>query len=303
MRIGIFLGDLTRDSSRVDAAVAAAERSAAAGFTSVWMPQIFGLDALTTLAVIGSKVPDIELGTGVVPVYPRHPGALAQQALTVQSAASGRLTLGVGLAPQLVIEGMFGYSYDRPASYRAEYLAALAPLLRGDQADSETDRITTHLRLDISVPEPPQLLVAALGPRMLGLAAEYADGTVTWMTGEATLADHTVPTLRAAPGGADKRVVAALPVAVTDDVATARTRAAKVFVVYGQLPSYRAMLDREGAAGPEDVALIGSAEEVTARITALFDAGVTEFVAVPFTSGDDAHATFETLAALVDDPH
>lgn len=301
MRIGIFMGDQSGDTSRVDVAVDAARRIADGGFTSLWMPQIFGLDALTTLAVIGAQVPDIELGTGVVPIYPRHPGVLAQQALTVDSAAGGgRLTLGIGLSHQLVIEGMFGYSFERPASYMEEYLTSLAPLLRGERADAVTDRITTRLTLDIVSPEPPGLLVAALGERMIRLAAQYADGTVTWMTGEKTLADHTVPTMRAADGGDAKRVVAALPVAVTDDITAARELAAKIFVIYGQLPSYRAMLDREGAAGPEDVAIIGSADEVSERIGAMVASGVTEFVAVPF-SRDDAPATFETLASLLGD--
>ena len=300
MHIGIFLGDLAGDSSTVEAAVAAARRTADRGFSSLWMPQIFGLDALTTLAVIGAEVPDIELATGVVPIYPRHPVVLAQGALTTQSASGGRLTLGIGLSHQLVIENMFGYSFERPASYMEEYLQALAPLLRGEQTDSETDRITTHLKLDIAVPAPPGLLVAALGERMLRLAADHADGTVTWMTGETTLRDHTVPTLRAAAGSETKRVVAALPVAVTDDVGAARSRAAENFAIYGQLPSYRAMLDREGAAGPEDVAIIGSAADVTERITALFEAGVTEFVAVPFSGGDEAHRTLDTLGGLLD---
>lgn len=300
MRIGIFMGDLAGETSTVQAAVDATRRIAESGFASVWMPQIFGLDALTTLAVIGAQVPDIELGTGVVPIYPRHPGALAQQALTVQSAAGGqgRLTLGIGLSHKLVIEDMFGYSFDRPATFMGEYVQALAPLLRGEQTDSETERIITHLRLDVNVPAPPGLLIAALGERMLGFAAEHADGTITWMTGENTLATHTVPTLQSAAGDDAKRVVAALPVAVTDDVASAQARAAEIFKIYGILPSYRAMLDREGAAGPEDVAIIGTANEVTGRISTMIESGVTEFVAVPF-SGPDAQATFETLRSLV----
>ncbi len=299
MRIGIFLGDLSGDTSRVDAAVAEARRVADAGFTSVWMPQIFGLDALTTLAVIGAQVPEIELATGVVPVYPRHPGVLAQQARTVQSAAGGRLTLGIGLSHQLVVESMYGYSFARPASFMDEYLQALAPLLRGEGADVVTERLTTRLTLDIADPEPPGLVVAALGERMISLAAEHADGTVTWMTGEQTLLTHTVPTMRAATSES-KRVVAALPVAVTDDAGGARDRAAQVFQVYGQLPSYRAMLDREGAEGPADVAIVGSAAEVTDRIRALFAGGVTEFVAVPFHR-PSAAATWEALAPLVDE--
>jgi F420-dependent oxidoreductase-like protein len=299
MRIGTFAGDLGGPRSTVQAAVDAARAAADAGFTSFWMPQIFGLDALTTLGIIGAQVPGIELGTAVVPVYPRHPSTLAQQALTVQSASAGRLTLGIGLSHQVVIEHMMGYSFDKPASYMEEYLLALAPLLRGEQTDVDGDRVTTHMKLDIAAPSPPGLIVAALGERMLRLAADHADGTATWMTGPKTLAEHTIPTLRAAAGRDGKRVVAALPVAVTDDVAGARARAAEAFKVYGVLPSYRAMLDREGAAGPEDVALIGDADSVTDRIKAMFDSGITEFVAVEFTRGDDGARTRETLAGLL----
>ena len=299
MRIGTFAGDLGGPNSTVQAAVDAARAAADLGFTSFWMPQIFGLDALTALGVIGAQVPGIELGTAVVPVYPRHPSALAQQALTVQSASAGRLTLGIGLSHQVVIEHMMGYSFDKPASYMEEYLASLAPLLRGEQTDVDGDRVTTHMKLDIAAPTPPGLIVAALGERMLHLAAEHADGTATWMTGPRTLAEHTVPTLRAAAGADTKRVVAALPVAVTDDVAGARARAAEAFKIYGVLPSYRAMLDREGAAGPEDVALIGDARTVTDRIESMFDSGITEFVAVEFSRGDDGARTREVLAGLL----
>lgn len=299
MHIGIFSGDLEGPRATVDAAVENAKRAADDGFASFWLPQIFGLDALTTLAVIGGQVPDLALGTAVVPIYPRHPAALAQQALTVQSASQSRLTLGIGLSHQMVIEHMYGYSFERPASFMEEYLTALGPLLRGEQADADTDRIRTHLRLDVADAAAPGLLVAALGPRMLRAAAELADGTVTWMTGPTTLAEHTIPTLRAAAGGQDKRVVAALPVAVTDDLAGARARAAKAFEVYGILPSYRAMLDREGAAGPEDVALIGDAATVTDAIKGMVDSGVTEFVAVEFSGGDDARRTRDALASLL----
>ncbi len=299
MRIGIFAGDLGGPRSTVAAAVESAKAAADDGFSSFWLPQIFGLDALTTLGVVGSHVPDIELGTAVVPIYPRHPAALAQQALTVQSATQNRLTLGVGLSHQMVIEHMYGYSFDRPASYMEEYLTALGPLLHGEQTDADTERLKTHLKLEVADVTPPGLIVAALGERMLHLAAEHADGTATWMTGPTTLAEHTIPTLRAAAGGADKRVVAALPVVVTDDAAAAKARAAEAFKIYGVLPSYRAMLDREGAAGPEDVALIGDAASVTDRIKAMVDSGVTEFVAVPFSGGDDAARTREALISLL----
>jgi alkanesulfonate monooxygenase SsuD/methylene tetrahydromethanopterin reductase-like flavin-dependent oxidoreductase (luciferase family) len=126
-----------------------------------------------------------------------------------------------------------------------------------------------------------------------------ADGTLTWCTGPATLAEHTIPTItRAADelGRPTPRVIAALPVCVTTDKAAAAERAAKVFAVYGTLPSYRAMLDREGAAGPADIAITGTVAEVQDRISALAAIGVTDFAAVEFGATPDEIA--ETRAAV-----
>lgn len=299
MRIGLFFGDGTLD--RIIASARTAEEQ---GFDSIWMPQIFGLDALGALTLIGHEVPRIELGTAVVPTYPRHPSALAGQALTASAAAGGgRLTLGIGLSHQIVIEHMFGYSFEKPVRHMREYLTALVPLLQGGTADIDGETLSAHLALAVPGAQPVPVVVAALGPKMLKLAAERAAGTVTWMTGPRTLADHTVPTITSAAetaGTGPMRVVSALPVAVTDDVAGARARAAEVFAVYGGLPSYRAMLDREGAAGPEDVALVGTAAEVRAGIEAMRDAGVTDFVAVEFATDETtATATRDVLRELL----
>jgi alkanesulfonate monooxygenase SsuD/methylene tetrahydromethanopterin reductase-like flavin-dependent oxidoreductase (luciferase family) len=146
------------------------------------------------------------------------------------------------------------------------------------------------------------VLIAALGPKMLDLAGRVADGTMTWMTGPATLRSHVVPTITAAASAAGRpapRIAAALPVCVTDDVAAARAFAARAFQVYGTLPSYRAMLDREGADGPADVAIAGDATAVVGAIRAIEDAGVTDFVASPFGSRDDRRRTLDALQALV----
>ncbi|MCU1496465.1 MAG: F420-dependent oxidoreductase, family [Acidimicrobiales bacterium] len=298
MRIGIFVDGLTLDELLTVAKTVEAE-----GFDSLWLPQIFGLDALSALTLVGHTVPRIELGTAVVPTYPRHPAALAGQALTASAASGGRFTLGIGLSHRLVIEGMFGYSYAKPVRHMGEYLEALLPLLAGEPVDFEGETLTAKVGLSVPGAQPVPVLIAALGPQMLQLAAERAAGTVTWMTGPQTLADHTVPTLtRAAEaaGTGDLRVVSALPVAVTDDEAGLRAKAAKIFQVYGFLPSYRAMLDREGAAGPEDVALIGDAAKVRAGIKRMRDAGVTDFVAVEFnTEPEVATATRELLREFV----
>lgn len=304
MRVGVALPEPTgpgvlgrlRDDLR---------RAADDGFSSAWMTHIFGLDALTALAVAASQVnggdgPGIDVGTSVVPTYPRHPAALAQQALTAALAAGGRLTLGIGLSHKLVVEDMFGLSYDRPARHMTEYLSILVPLLHGEPASYAGETLTGKIGLTTPRLGPVPVVVAALGPRMLRLAGERADGTVLWMTGPKTVAEHIVPTITAAAEQAGRpapRVVCILPICLTDDVDGARARAAETYAVYGHLPSYRAMLDREGAAGPADVAVVGDADHLAERLGALAAGGVTDFVADIFAGGDEGAATRDFLRA------
>ena len=288
MRVGIFggaandgtLGSMTNEASR-------AEKD---GFASFWVPQIFNHDALTALAVIGREVPRIELGTSVVPTYPRHPMMMAQQALTVNAATDGRLCLGIGLSHQMVVEGMWGMSFDKPVRHMREYLEVMMKLLEGKPVAHAGEAFRVNGAVDVPGGSRPGVVVAALGEQMLNVTAALADGTLTWCTGPQTLKNHTIPTIRAAAdkhGRDSARVIAALPVCVTKDVAAAQERAAKVFVIYGQLPSYRAMLDKEGAAGPADIAIAGSESEVLDRISALADMGVTDFAAVEFGGTPD----------------
>jgi 5,10-methylenetetrahydromethanopterin reductase len=277
-------------------------RAADDGLASVWMANIFGLEALTSLAVAGSQVPGIELGTAVVPTYPRHPAVLAQQALTTALAVGpGRLTLGIGLSHKVVIENMYGYSFDKPARHMREYLSVLLPLLDGSPASVDGATLSAHLALSTPRAGRVPVLLAALAPRMLDLAGAQADGTILWMTGAATVRDYVLPAISAAASAAGRpspRVVCSLPVCVTDDPAAARASAAKEFAIYGQLPSYRAMLDREGAAGPGDVAIVGDEDAVAEQILALGDAGVTDFVAVEFARGRDRERTRGVFKAI-----
>ncbi len=295
---------LTIDNSRpIPEVIEQVQRMADAGVASATVSQIFGYDALTLLALVGQQVPDIELVTGVVPTYPRHPIMLAAQALTVQAATGGRLTLGIGLSHQIVIENMFGYSFDRPARHMREYLTALVPLLNGEQVayHGETVTAATMAPLEIDAPPPP-VLVAALGPTMLKLAGTLADGTSTWMTGPATVASHIAPTITAAAAGAGRtppRIAVGLPVCVTADADAARERAARTFAIYGTLPSYRAMLDREQADGPGDVAIVGDEEAVAAQIATVAEAGATDFVASIYGSADERERGFALVADLV----
>jgi F420-dependent oxidoreductase-like protein len=286
----------------VEAVVAQARSRSDSGMKSLASSQIFGYDSMTLLALVGAQVPDVELMTAVVPTYPRHPIVMATQALTVQAATGGRFTLGIGLSHQIVIENMYGYSFDRPARHMRDYLNALMPLIRGEQVvyEGETLKAATMAPLDIKAPPPP-VLVAALAPRMLELAGTLADGTITWMTGPATIADHVAPSITAAAGTAGRpapRVEVCLPVCVTEDVDAARVAANSTFAIYGQLPSYRAMLDREGAAGPGDVAIVGDEDSVAKQIRSLFDKGATGVSAFPYGTGEQVSRSLGLLGDL-----
>ncbi len=135
LRIGSLI-DLDRS---LPDTVAQLRRFADAGLDHAFAVQIFGPDSLTLLAAAGAQVPGIGLGTGVVPVHPRHPMMLAQQALTVQWATDNRLILGIGLSHRVVVEGMWGFSFDAPARYMREYLTVLLPLLRGETVSESGD--------------------------------------------------------------------------------------------------------------------------------------------------------------------
>ena len=171
MRIGLFVGalELMRDVAERLNRISAAEQD---GFDSYWLPQHFGADMLTVIAMAGMQTDRIELGTAVVPTYPRHPVALAQQALTAQVAAGGRLTLGIGVSHRSTIEEWLGLSYDHPARHIEEYLSVLRPLLHESGVDFQGRefRVAGELQIPDADMVSCPVLMAALGPRMLEIA-------------------------------------------------------------------------------------------------------------------------------------
>jgi F420-dependent oxidoreductase-like protein len=300
MRIGIFFP--TTEHGPVDEMVGRFADLERAGFTSGWLPQSAGHDALTLLAVVGREVPRLELGTSVVPTYPRHPLMLAAQALTANEAAGGRLRLGIGLSHRLSIEPRYGLSYDRPARHMREHLSILLPALRDGVVDFAGEVLTGRGPVSVPGATAPPVLLAALQPRMLHLAGALADGTVTWCTGKVTLEEQIVPEITRAAAGAGRpapRVVVALPVIVTDDEADGRAKAGAQLEGYGRIPVYRAVLDREGADGPADVSIVGDEASVTAQLRHLESVGMTEFVGIPCGTPADRARTREHLAGLV----
>lgn len=302
MKITVAVGDV-RGPVPLAAVTDQMRVATSAGFASAWISQALGWDALTALAAVGATVPGIAVGTAVVPVSQRHPIVLAAQALTTQAAVGGRLTLGIGAGIAPMVSGMFGLPADRAAVRMREYLSVLDPLLRGEGVEYRGETLTAVGSVSIgdAVPAPPVLL-AAMGPRMLRLAGELTAGTVTWMTGPKTLDSHIVPTISRAAEDAGRpapSIVAGLPVCVTNHPEDVRSRIAEQFVPAARVPEYRAVFDREGVGGPQDVAVVGTEREVAAALARLRDAGVTEFLAVPFGSAAEQDRTVDVLAGLV----
>jgi 5,10-methylenetetrahydromethanopterin reductase len=302
IRIGIGIGEIGNQPVTADDLVAQAKRAERDGFASGWIASIFAFDAMTAAVVAGRETSSIELGTAVVPTYPRHPFAMAQQALSTQAAIGGRFVLGIGLSHQIVVEGMWGLSFAKPHSHMKEYLAVLAPLVREGQVSHAGEEYRVNASLRVAGAKPCPILLAALAPKMLALAGEIGDGTITWMTGPKTLREHTSPRIREAAarsGRREPRVVVGLPIAVTNDAASARQSAARTFQIYGSLPSYRAMLDREGAEGPADVAIVGDEDAVGEAIERLGECGATDLLAIPFGFGADPSGVVERTRSLL----
>ena len=304
MRIGIMVGEITGAAS-LDQLISQVQAAADAGLDTAWQAQLTGLDALTTIAIVGRAVPGIKLGTAVIPTYPRHPIALASQALTVQAAIGNRLRLGIGPSHAFIVEERFGYSFERPVRHVREYLAALEPLLRGERVDYRGETLKASGTVTVPGAERPELLVAALGPAMLRLTGQHADGTVTWMTGPVTIENHIVPTLTHAAAEAGRpapAIIAGVPICVTDDPERARKLAARLFARYAQAPSYRAMLDREGVSEPGEIAIVGDESAIERALRQLIEIGATEVLALPFGQAADQSRTLALLGALAHSP-
>lgn len=302
MRIGVGLGGIFGQSAGLDGQLQEIEAAERDGFDAVLVPHIRGWDALTLIALGGHRTNRIEMITGVVPVYTRHPMLMAQQALTAQAATGeardgeprGRLTLGIGLAHPETVAAWWGLSYDRPARYMREYLAVLLPLLRNKAVSFRGDVHSAAVSLEFPGVPPPGVLLAALAPAMLQMAGAIAEGTITWMVGRAALTTHVVPRIRKAAEQAGRpapRICVALPVAVTDDPHAARRTIGERFKRYGELINYRRVLDIGGAAGPEDVAIVGNEASVESQIHDLAISGATDVIAAVTPVGPDPAAS------------
>lgn len=314
MRIGMMVGS-DKDRSRADRLAGLIEdgtNAEAAGFSSFWFPQVPGyLDALTAMALLGRATSTIELGTAVVPMQTRHPMIMAQQAVTTQEACGGRFTLGMGPSHDWIIDGQLGIPYDRPVRMVRDYLDVLLAAFAGPgDVDVDNDTFRVHSPMNVADASPMPVLLAALGPTMLRIAGERADGTILWMADERAIGDHIAPRITKAANGSGRgapRIVAGVPVAVCadDEVDDARSMASEVLGHAHYSPNYVRLLEHGDAEDVGDTMAAGSEATVLNRLQRYRDAGVTDLAARVVPVGRDPEAreatrkrTQEFLASL-----
>jgi len=310
MRIGLMVGpERGRYATKVERLRADARWAEEAGLASVWVPQVpDDFDALTGATIVGAATTRIEIGTAVVPVQPRHPIALAQQALSVQAVCGGRLTLGLGVSHHWIIEEMLGLRYERQALTMRCYLDVLERAFRGPgPVDVENELFRIHCPLDITDTARTPIMLAALGPLMLRLAGERTDGTILWMADERAIAAHVAPSITRsakAAGRAAPRVVAGIPVCLCreQEVEVAVARANRILAEAETSPNYQKLLDRGDARQVGDILAAGSEAAIEKRLRSFLDAGATDISIriVPIGDGRDARiASMERTRAFI----
>ncbi|TDC56779.1 LLM class F420-dependent oxidoreductase [Actinomadura sp. KC345] len=316
MRVGVMVGPERGDSAKKVARMIDDVRWAEeAGLDSAWIPQVpTDFDALIAVALMGASTSRIELGTAVVPLQAQHPIALARQALSAHAAAGGRLTLGVGPSHHWIVQDMLGLPYEKPAAYTRDYLDVLGVALRGPgDVDVENDTFAVHNPLGIGPVARMPVMLAALGPVMLKIAGERADGTVLWLADERAIADHVVPRITKAADEAGRpapRVVAGIPVCLCapSEVGAARERANRILGEAEVSPNYQRLLDHGDAEDVGDLCAAGDEEAIAARFRRFRDAGVTDLSVrlLPLGEGRDQlvaskRRTREVLAGIAAD--
>ncbi len=284
-RIGLVVSGT--DAKAAVAAIVAAE---AAGVQQIWMTQSTPLpDTLTTFAAAAVQTQRIRMGTAIVPTYPRHPLALAQQILTLHDLAPERVRLGIGPSHRPVIEGVYGLAMPTPMEHLSEYVGILRAIL-WDGKIEHTGRFYT---IKTSFPRTPRtpILISALREGAYYVAGEVADGAISWVSPVPYLLNRAFPALRAGATRAARAVpplIAHIPVALSQDRPAVLAAARKQIGRYGRLPFYANMFAEAGFPVSEDgtmsdelldsLVVSGSETDVKARLTELLDAGLDELL-------------------------
>ncbi|MFT5578100.1 MAG: 5,10-methylenetetrahydromethanopterin reductase [Paraglaciecola psychrophila] len=298
MKLGINGTGLVQTAS-IDAIEKHAQQAAADGFSSYWLAEhpTGGLDAMTVLTVVGRSVKDIELGTAIIPTFPRHPMVLAGQTHTLLNAIGQRFTLGVGLSHETMM-AQLGVPFERPMRHLKEYLSILIPLINQGKVQFSGELLSCEAQTFFKPEHHTPIVVAALGPQALKIAGTLADGTTLAWVGPRTVREHIKPRLCEAADAAERsqpRIIATLPICVTDDEDRVRALISKNLKMYSQLPSYKAMFEREGVTEAGELALVGSAAKVQDLLGDVAKSGVTDFAASEFTTNPEEKASTREL--------
>jgi alkanesulfonate monooxygenase SsuD/methylene tetrahydromethanopterin reductase-like flavin-dependent oxidoreductase (luciferase family) len=316
-RIAVFL-NAGRD---LGDSLGVVKRADALGYESVWVTHGGGRDALLTLSAYGQVAPRLGLGTGVIPIYPRHPVLLAQEALTLADISGGRLLLGIGVSHRPAMETGLGLDMGKPLDVMREYVGVLRPALAG-RVEHRGARYRAAWQSGLpALPAPPPILLAGLAPQMLELAGEIADGVVLWLCAPDYIRREAVPALRRGRARAGKtldgfEVVAAVPAALTVDREAGLALFKAELVRYLALPFYRTMLAKSGfgaeiaaydrAPRPDQVpdrlaaalGAVGDFRAIQEFVRAHREAGVTLPAVRPIGFPDAAHYTATVEAAI-----
>lgn len=306
MAAGVLIPPDRGSDNLVDDALQKAHAAVDAGVRELWLGQQYDYDAITLAAVLGTALPGVGVGTSVVPVNPRHPLVVASAAQTAQAATHGNFRLGLGLGVAFAEELAYGLSTQRPVARLREYLTVLRAIRDEGTVDFRGSELTA---VDLQVMPVAlagaasfPIYVAAMGPQMLRVAGELADGTLPAATGPRTIESVIVPTIVAAAteaGRPQPHVIPLVSVAITDDPDAARAAAAPGMAVYDSNPSNQKQYAREGVSSGIELALIGSADWVTRSLRTYLDAGATDLVLLPLQTGaDDLRRVYDVAAAL-----
>ncbi|HET7467106.1 MAG TPA: LLM class flavin-dependent oxidoreductase [Candidatus Dormibacteraeota bacterium] len=222
------------------------------GYESVWVTQLpDARDAALVLAAYAGATKWVRLGTGVLPIYTRHPTAMAQMAATLDELSGGRFILGLGVSHKVTVESMWGLKLDQPVESMREYLNIVRASLRDGAASVDGGHFTAHWSYSAPRRSEIPVMISALSPRMLELAGELADGVVLWMCTPKYIHDVVVPHVAAGREKAGKsihgfEVVAAITACLTTDRGAALEVFRRTVERYASLPYYRKAMDASG---------------------------------------------------------
>jgi len=296
LKISVYSGSFDREIGffdRINYFKALEEK----GFESLWIANANSYDALNLALYLSTQTRSIDLGTAVIPVFSKHPVELAQQILTTAMISNNRLKIGLGVSHKHRVEDELGLRYATPALYMKEFLIILKDILHRGHSKFKGNIFNVDVSIDTDTCNDVDIYLAALGPKMLDLAGEYTEGTITWMTGYKTIKNNISPVLNSKSYNS-KNILSSIPICITDDVETVTNEAKSIFKFYNKYPNYKKMIIQEGVKDPSDLAIVGDEDYAYNVLKEYSNSGVTEILAVVF--GEDINKRINLQSRTLD---